>query len=480
MSSESISSPYRNYFETIFNNSQVNAVLTMQPDGVILSINPAFNSAFGYSAANVEGRNFSLLFTFEDQQRGLPAKELAQALSTGQATDKNYLVKKNKQAVWVSGETLRVKNEKGDTILLKIFQDISEQKKSELAARQANDFNESILNTIDDIVIALNKDLTIIKANPAFYSLFNRNIPSIPLTDFVALVISYDRKGELLKYITRLVDTGETFTDLELEIATLNGDRIFNITGRHMHTPNGKDGILLVIHEITLQKQAEREREDIIGFVAHELRNPLSNIILCNEMLKHMVHSGEFSGQEAESLLQRSQNNIFRLNKMIGELYEATKINSGNFLLEITEFDFDEMIRESIDTVQVVQPAFNILTEGSAGMVKGDRYRLIQVVTNYLSNGIKYSNGNTNVKINISKNGNMVTVAVQDKGLGIPSNQLPYIFDRFFRAEKTKNLEGIGLGLFLCRRIIDAHHGKVWAESEEGKGSVFYFSIPAL
>lgn len=71
-----------------------------------------------------------------------------------------------------------------------------------------------------------------------------------------------------------------------------------------------------------------------------------------------------------------------------------------------------------------------------------------------------------------------VTVSVKDEGLGIPENQLPYIFNRFFRTEKTRNLEGIGLGLYLCRQIIHAHNGKVWVESEEGKGSVFYFSIP--
>jgi PAS domain S-box-containing protein len=479
MSSEDISSQNYNYFNTLYNNSKINATLIMQPDGVVLGINDAFTSAFEYTKDDIAGKKFDLLFIAEDRKKGLPAKELSEVMETGQATDKNYLVKKNQEPVWVSGETLKITDEKGNIIFLKILQDISEQKRAELALRQANEFNERILNTIDDIVIVLDKDLKIIKANPAFYLLFKRNEPQKPLTDFIAFLTPYDRKGELLKYITRLAATGETFTDVELEIATLNGDRIFDITGRHINTPESPDGILLVIHEITVQKQAEREREDIIGFVAHELRNPLSNIILCNEMLKHLMHTGGQPNSESESILQRSQNNVFRLNKMIGELYEATKINSGNFLLEITEFDFDVMITEAIDTVQVLQPAFNIIIEGRGGKVKGDRHRLIQVVTNYLSNSIKYSNGNKDVKINISRNDNLVTVSVQDKGLGIPGNQLPYIFDRFFRAEKTKNLEGIGLGLFLCRRIIDAHHGNVWAESEEGKGSCFYFSIPA-
>ncbi len=110
--------------------------------------------------------------------------------------------------------------------------------------------------------------------------------------------------------------------------------------------------------------------------------------------------------------------------------------------------------------------------------MSGDRYRLIQVVTNYLSNGIKYSNGKTDVVLEMSKEDKSMVVSVKDEGLGISANQLPYIFERFFRAEKTKNLEGIGLGLYLCRQIIHAHEGQVWVESEEGKGSNFYFSIP--
>jgi len=111
-------------------------------------------------------------------------------------------------------------------------------------------------------------------------------------------------------------------------------------------------------------------------------------------------------------------------------------------------------------------------------MVNGDRHRLIQVVTNYLSNGIKYSEGSIEVELTVKHDNKTVTVSVKDNGLGISKKNLPYIFNRFFRAEKTKSLEGIGLGLYLCRQIIHAHNGKVWAESEEGRGSVFYFSIP--
>jgi len=127
----------------------------------------------------------------------------------------------------------------------------------------------------------------------------------------------------------------------------------------------------------------------------------------------------------------------------------------------------------------MLQPMYDIVIEGDGNvMVEGDRYRMIEVVNNYLSNGIKYSNGSTDVFLKIERNDNEMIFSVKDNGLGIPKAQLPHIFKRFFRAEKTKNLEGLGLGLYLCSQIISAHKGRVWAESEDGKGSTFYFSIP--
>jgi signal transduction histidine kinase len=100
------------------------------------------------------------------------------------------------------------------------------------------------------------------------------------------------------------------------------------------------------------------------------------------------------------------------------------------------------------------------------------------VITNFLSNGIKYSNGKTDIIINVSHEDDLVTVSVKDEGFGIPKNQIPFLFERFFRVQKTRNIEGIGLGLYLCQQIILAHKGAIWAESEEGKGSTFYFTIP--
>jgi signal transduction histidine kinase len=129
--------------------------------------------------------------------------------------------------------------------------------------------------------------------------------------------------------------------------------------------------------------------------------------------------------------------------------------------------------------VRQLYPAYQILKTSSIDVqLFADRDKLIQVMTNFLTNAIKYSDGNPRVEVGTATEEGSVIVSVRDYGRGIPSKDLPYIFNRFFRAEKTKSLEGLGLGLFLTRQIIEAHHGRTWVESKEGEGSCFYFSLP--
>lgn len=466
-----------NYFETLFNNTVQNTVLLMTEKGDIIAVNDAFTNCFGYEPDDIVGKNAAILFTEEDQKKGLPEKEFSTVLAKGQAFDNNYLVSKDSTMIWVSGESIRVKND-NDVCILKIIQNIHRQKVTEISLQNLNEFNENILTSIEDVVIVLDEDMTIIKVNRAFSSLFNYTASEINLVKFTDFIRPYDVFEKLESNIQKTIDSKKGFSNIAIQIETTAGEkRIFDVSCSPMQQIDDGNNVLVIIHDITIHKQVEREREDVIGFVAHELRNPLANLVLCNDILSDAIM--ENNQEEILDMLQRSKNNVARLNKMIAELYDATRINSGNLKLDLSVFNFAEMIKEAIDTVEVLQPSYNIVVKGDGDIeVSGDRYRLIQVVTNYLSNGIKYSNGKTEVILTIYFDDNTITVSVKDEGLGISSNQLPYIFERFFRAEKTKNLEGIGLGLYLCRQILHAHNGKVWVESEEGKGSTFYFSIP--
>ncbi len=472
------SSSSLNYFEALFNKTEENNILLLDTDGIILAINDAFTQRFGYSHSDIIGKHLSLLFTEEDKRNGKPEKEIRASLNTGQAFDNNYLVAKDKSITWVSGESVLVESSDGKANILKIIQDIQQQKKSETSLDNLNQFNENILSSIEDVVIVLDERMNIIKTNRAFSTLFKDLGQNAEKMNFADLIKPHDAFEQVERNIQNAISSGVGFSNISIEIEATSGEkRVFDINCSPMQNASAGNNVLLVIHDITVHKQVEREREDVIGFVAHELRNPLANLVLCNELISEAIK--ENNPEAANDILQKSKNNVSRLNKMIAELYDATRVNSGNLILDISIFNFGDMIKEAIETIAVLHPSYKILVKGTGDEeVRGDRYRLIQVVTNYLSNGIKYSNDNTEVVLTIIPGKEKITVSVKDEGVGISPKQLPFIFERFFRAEKTKNLEGIGLGLYLCKQIIHAHRGQVWAESEEGKGSTFYFSIP--
>jgi len=273
-------------------------------------------------------------------------------------------------------------------------------------------------------------------------------------------------------------DTKICFSNAHLEIAIDEKDKkIFSCKCSMMQQSVNQHHILLTAHDITIQKTLERNREDIIGFVAHELKNPLSTIILYNNMIENLLKEDKTG--EISSYIDKSNNSIRRLNSIIGELYRDTLNNSGNLKLNYSSFPALEFLQEAIETIRVTHPESNLSIKSfKTTPIKGDKYKLIQVLTNYLDNAIKYSASGTAITIDVQHKDKQLIVSVKDNGKGIPKEELPYVFERFFRAKKTKDLQGIGLGLHLSKQIINAHKGVVWVQSEEGNGSTFYFSIP--
>ncbi|MEO6894983.1 MAG: ATP-binding protein [Ginsengibacter sp.] len=465
------------YFEALYRNTKENTVILIEPDGTIAAVNASFKECFGYGEKDIVGKSSVILFTQEDQDNGCPEKEIKKTLKTGQANDNNYLVHKNGEKIWVSGESVLVTNEEGEKMILKIVQNIHKQKTSENSVTELNKFNDNILESISDIVVVLDQELNIIKANKAYMELCHQNEDA--KNNISCFLNRPGSDQQLSDILAKAVESQTAFTQKETEIETSNGNkRTFEISCTPLDGPDKKN-ILLVMHDITVYKELGKEREDIIGFITHELRNPLANLMLSNDLMKDAVNGNEISF--LKEMLDRSENNIQRMNKMIAGLYESTKVHSGYFPLDLSTFQFGEMVEEAIETIQRLNPTYNIIVAGNGNFnIVADRNRLIQVITNFLSNAIKYSNGQKKVKLTISHDSKSATVSVKDDGLGIGQDHLPYVFERFFRLEKTRKIEGIGLGLYLCKQIIRAHKGEVGVESEEKKGSIFYFTIPLM
>lgn len=226
---------------------------------------------------------------------------------------------------------------------------------------------------------------------------------------------------------------------------------------------------------IDAQKENEQRKDEFLSIASHELKTPLTSIKSFNQMMNRVR-----DGQQMGVYIQKSYNNILRLEKLINDLLDVTKINAGKMIYDMQPFDFLEMVRETIENVQLTASSHEIiLSSGESFEIVGDRLRLEQVLINLLDNAIKYSPGGEEVLIRINLEADHVIVGVQDYGVGIDKKSLTQLFNRYYRSDNTAmRFEGLGLGLFISADIVKRHHGNYWLETEPGKGSTFYFRLP--
>jgi signal transduction histidine kinase len=223
----------------------------------------------------------------------------------------------------------------------------------------------------------------------------------------------------------------------------------------------------------------EEKKDEFISIASHELKTPLTTVKAYLQMLELTLDE---QNEEASLYAKKASQSVNRLNELISELLDVSKIRLGKLNYSITEFDFNELADSTIEHIQLTTTTHTIIKAGFVkDKVTGDKDRLQQVIVNLLTNAIKYSPGTTQVFITISQEDGFVKVAVKDTGIGIAKQSLEKIFDKYHRVEEHAiHFQGLGIGLFISHEIIQRHHGQLWAESEPGKGSSFYFTIPVI
>lgn len=222
--------------------------------------------------------------------------------------------------------------------------------------------------------------------------------------------------------------------------------------------------------------KSNQKKDEFIGVASHELKTPLTSIKAYLQMLQAVEKE-----QPKLTYVQKAEENVNKLHKLILDLLDVSKIQAGQLQLEMVKFNIDEVINECILDAQMTTTRHTITRRDNFTdqIVYADKHRIEQVITNFLSNAIKYSPKGKDIIVETTKNDSEIIVKVQDSGMGIGTSEHQKIFDRFYRAnEEAVGISGFGLGLYICSQIIKRHRGKIWVESEKGKGAAFYFSIP--
>jgi PAS domain S-box-containing protein len=231
--------------------------------------------------------------------------------------------------------------------------------------------------------------------------------------------------------------------------------------------------------DIDDQKRAIQQKADFLSIASHELKTPVTSLKAFTQILQMKLEKD--GNKEAVYLLARMHKQVDKLTDLIVDLLDATKVENGELEFFIEDFTFNDLVIETVEEIQLTAQSHKIIVEHSkAKIVKGDKNKIGQVITNLISNAIKYSPKADKIIVSITNGKNKIKFCVQDFGIGIANEKQAKVFTRFFRVsgDKENTFPGLGLGLFIASEIIKRHKGKISLQSEEGKGSTFCFTLP--
>lgn len=244
------------------------------------------------------------------------------------------------------------------------------------------------------------------------------------------------------------------------------------------HRPTGE---VRVVHDITKEKELEQLKDEFFATVSHELRTPLFSIQGFAQLLQDQP---DLDAETRAEFLATIQRQAGRLGDMVNNLLDLSKFDQGRLELETEPVMMVDLIHQTILKLQgfAHQQKVKLVSKLPPMLptITGDKQRLEQVLTNLIGNAIKFSNAGDEVLIFAQKTDNRLQVSVKDSGIGIPAEALEHIFSRYYRAEHKNDrvVSGSGLGLYISKKIVEEHGGRIWVESAEGQGSTFYFSLP--
>jgi PAS domain S-box-containing protein len=214
-----------------------------------------------------------------------------------------------------------------------------------------------------------------------------------------------------------------------------------------------------------------QKKDEFIGFASHELKTPLTT-------LSGYVQLAKRTNDLPPNFFDKIGKQVNRLERIIADLLDISKIQAGKLELTFGKTSLHALVQDSVDAVGSLERDIQVDLPEEDIAVVADYQKMSQVLINLISNAIKYSATNTVINVTGGRFGDNVEISVRDQGVGISPEYLDKIFHQFYRVARTSSTEGLGLGLYISREIIEGHSGKIWAESEEGKGSVFFISIP--
>ena len=485
------------------------AIYTVNPNNVVVDINKAAQDISGYNEDLIIGKDVNILFKDKDLLREYFAetneKEIIRNKETILITRKNkeipinisISVRKDDQNEIVGyflavsdiseikkfqrGLEKKVEERTSDlskakTALINMLEDAQESKERMEVEKNKT---RAALTSITDGLIVLDRDKKITLVNPDAEKKLKIKEKDV-LNKKIEDLTDYPNIGELYQALEKKIEwTGQKY-ELVLEKPL---KRYFDIFIAPIAVDKNVIGMIIIMHDITRDREISRMKTEFVSIAAHQLRTPLSAI----KWSLKMILDGDVGNITSEQIdfLEKTYQSNERMILLINDLLNVSRIEEGRFVYNQEPCSLEEIIEDTIEVSRSLgkKKKVKVIFEKpkkSLPKVRADKEKISIVIQNLVDNGIRFNKVGGNVTI-LTKHDNMfITVMVKDTGVGIPKIEQERIFTKFFRANNVQRLdvEGSGLGLFICKNIIEVHGGKIWFESEKNKGTSFIFTLP--
>lgn len=330
-----------------------------------------------------------------------------------------------------------------------------------------------LLDAIPDAVLRVRRDGTIVdcKAAPAF----DLALPPQVFLGKTLCEVAPHVAAAVMPCLERALQTGAVQI---LEYQIMVGGRLRDREARIV--ASGPDEVLAIVRDLTEQREAQRMKEHFVSMISHELRTPLTAIHGALALLTEGV-LGPIPDR-AKEMLGVAAANTERLIRLTNDIIDVQRLRLGQFEIVKTACNAADLAAQAVDAMRVLAARVQVTLECAPQAVPmvADGDRIVQVLLNLLSNAIRHSPPGSTVSVTASQRRDRVAFQVRDRGPGIPAYNLETIFEAFKQADAPDGRArgGAGLGLYICRKIVEAHGGRIWAESAPGEGATFTFTLP--
>jgi PAS domain S-box-containing protein len=465
------------------------AVIVTDVAGRVTFLNRVAEEVTGWSMADARNQPFEKIFHIVHEHTGAPVEDpVAKVLQTGGIVglaNHTVLIDREGRRIPIddSGAPVRLSNGKLIGIIV-VFRDVTERKRAE----HTRAWLAAIVESSDDAIVGKTLDGIVTSWNPGATRLFGYE-PDEIIGQPITTIIPPELHAEEVEILARL-RRGERVDHFETVRVGKDGRRIdISLTISPIRSEDSAIiGASKIARDITerklterLLREADRQKDEFLATLAHELRNPLAPICAAAELLKH-AKSLAPELRAATAILERQARHMTHL---VDDLLDMSRITSGRIRLQPEPIELDELLKGTIEayrhSAETARHQITLAASGVPVYVSGDRIRLTQVISNILHNAVKYTPPGGRIEIGLRTERRQAVVSICDNGMGIPAEMLEHIFEPFAQLDRSFAHAdgGLGIGLTLAKRLIELHQGGIEARSAgRGKGTEFLIRLP--